>query len=471
MLRKTIVLLVLLRLAIGWHFFFEGWHKLHSYFVGPTETSRPFSGEGYFRGSSGPLAAGVRYELGDLDEQALERFALQAIPADKNPEDVPAAERLPPVLAREIDDYTNRFLESFRLDDAERKQAETKAAAAKVQIVEFLTSSVAEGQYLAEYRAKLHELRRLSDEKLMTLGRDQDNARLVRLKADVARARKDALDELDKEIGKVLRDELAGILKKKLGGEKLASVPKGEDPFTFLLLKCDGESLPKLYEERWDEYFAAFKATYPLTEAQLKTAETKFNTAKALTAEWLAGKQAMPALVVVGQMALPGPDALGAWLSLLAVRDGLVREAGEEYQQMTRYLNAALTDEQAKGAPPQVKPASTFVRTIDKVTMWALTIIGLCLLIGLFTRTNCVLAAGFLALTYLLYPPFPWLPAPPNNEGTYLFVNKNVVEMLALLVLATTASGRWLGLDAFLHRLFHRERLMRRPVRAPARAA
>ena len=48
-------------------------------------------------------------------------------------------------------------------------------------------------------------------------------------------------------------------------------------------------------------------------------------------------------------------------------------------------------------------------------------------------------------------PPFPWLPTAPNNEGYYLFVNKNVIECLALLALATTASGRWLGLDALIH--------------------
>jgi hypothetical protein len=38
-------------------------------------------------------------------------------------------------------------------------------------------------------------------------------------------------------------------------------------------------------------------------------------------------------------------------------------------------------------------------------------------------------------------------------EGHYYFVNKNLIEMLALLVLATTRSGCWLGLDGLLHRL------------------
>jgi hypothetical protein len=57
---------------------------------------------------------------------------------------------------------------------------------------------------------------------------------------------------------------------------------------------------------------------------------------------------------------------------------------------------------------------------------------------------------GFLAMTYLTIPPFPWLPVPPLNEGNYVFVNKNLVEMFAMMVLITTNSGRWFGLDALL---------------------
>jgi uncharacterized membrane protein YphA (DoxX/SURF4 family) len=90
--------------------------------------------------------------------------------------------------------------------------------------------------------------------------------------------------------------------------------------------------------------------------------------------------------------------------------------------------------------------------------MWGLTIVGACLIVGLFSRTACVLAAAFLLGTYLMFPPFPWLPSPPNNEGYYLFVNKNLIEMLALLALATTTSGRWFGLDALIYWFFFGER-------------
>src|SRR5207247_8372690 len=60
--------LLALRLAIGWHFLFEGLHKVHSHYVGPSETNRPFSTETYFVAGDGPGAARMRKKLGDPDE-------------------------------------------------------------------------------------------------------------------------------------------------------------------------------------------------------------------------------------------------------------------------------------------------------------------------------------------------------------------------------------------------------------------
>ena len=87
---------------------------------------------------------------------------------------------------------------------------------------------------------------------------------------------------------------------------------------------------------------------------------------------------------------------------------------------------------------------------MDRVTMWFLVVSGGCLLAGLFTRVACVSAAGFLIMTYLTHPPFPWYVAPPGTEGNPLFVNKNAIECLALLALACMPTGRWMGLDALV---------------------
>ena len=47
-------------------------------------------------------------------------------------------------------------------------------------------------------------------------------------------------------------------------------------------------------------------------------------------------------------------------------------------------------------------------------------------------------------------PPWPGLPEAPIAEGHYVYVNKNLIEMLACLVLASTPNGLWIGLDALL---------------------
>jgi thiosulfate dehydrogenase [quinone] large subunit len=42
------------------------------------------------------------------------------------------------------------------------------------------------------------------------------------------------------------------------------------------------------------------------------------------------------------------------------------------------------------------------------------------------------------------------------TEGSYLIVNKNLVELSALVVILVTGSGRFAGLDRILHSLFAR---------------
>ncbi len=48
--------LVTLRLVIGWHFFIEGVHKIHTHRIGKTSTNTPWSSEAFFRSGYGPLA-------------------------------------------------------------------------------------------------------------------------------------------------------------------------------------------------------------------------------------------------------------------------------------------------------------------------------------------------------------------------------------------------------------------------------
>jgi uncharacterized membrane protein YphA (DoxX/SURF4 family) len=108
----------------------------------------------------------------------------------------------------------------------------------------------------------------------------------------------------------------------------------------------------------------------------------------------------------------------------------------------------ATPDQREKFGP--YKPPMTEVQKADYVTMIGLTVCGLALMLGLFTPIAALGAAAFLMLFYISMPPWPGLPVPPNSEGHYYFVNKNLIEFFACLVLAASPSGLWLGIDAIL---------------------
>lgn len=92
----------------------------------------------------------------------------------------------------------------------------------------------------------------------------------------------------------------------------------------------------------------------------------------------------------------------------------------------------------------------------DFITMWGLTIVGVCLILGLFTRLASLAGIGFILLFYLCNPPFVGYFYSIPTEGSYLIVNKNLVEVCALFVILATGSGRFAGLDRILHGLFAR---------------
>ena len=76
----------------------------------------------------------------------------------------------------------------------------------------------------------------------------------------------------------------------------------------------------------------------------------------------------------------------------------------------------------------------------------ALVLVGLSLVLGLFTRRGCQGAVLLLALFYLAAIPLDGVPR-PGAEGTYLLVNKTLVELAAAVVLLTSRTETIAGLD------------------------
>lgn len=335
----TVVFLVLLRLAIGWHFLYEGYHKVHSLAVGPVTRAggavEPFTSAGYFREAHGPLGDVMRQAIGDPDEHLLARLTLAPVPAGANA-DADKRLRMPIALARDWETYVTRFTSHYGLDGKQQSEAKAKLEKAEENFVAWLTTGTTavvktypsgtvevketNVRRVEEYRDALKQVHDVYTKELPAFGRDVEKTRLRKSITDVGSLRKSLEADVDEQTEK-LKKALSSVL----------------------------------------------------TEGQRQVDD------------------------------LPNPEQ------------------------------------------------PTLLKYLDVGTAWFLFGVGATLLLGLLTRTSCVFAAGFLLMTYLNTPAFPWLPVPPNQEGNYYYVSKNVIEMLALLALATTPSGRWFGVDGFVH--------------------
>jgi thiosulfate dehydrogenase [quinone] large subunit len=101
---------------------------------------------------------------------------------------------------------------------------------------------------------------------------------------------------------------------------------------------------------------------------------------------------------------------------------------------------------------------------VNLLNKWGLTAIGLGLVLGCFTRTAAASGILVLLLFYFCNPPFVGYFYSIPSEGSYLVVNKNLVEAAALGVVLLTDSGRVAGIDRILHGLWRGR--ARRPATA-----
>ncbi len=86
---------------------------------------------------------------------------------------------------------------------------------------------------------------------------------------------------------------------------------------------------------------------------------------------------------------------------------------------------------------------------VDTLNIWGLTLIGLSLMFGLMSRWGSIAGACLLVVYYLFHPPLVGLDYSKPPEGSYLIVDKNLVEACALFVLAMFPTSHITGLDRF----------------------
>ncbi len=79
----------------------------------------------------------------------------------------------------------------------------------------------------------------------------------------------------------------------------------------------------------------------------------------------------------------------------------------------------------------------------------ALTFVGLSLVLGIFEKWGAIVGACLLALYYLAHPSFPWVTQ-LNVEGSYWFINKNLIELIACVVIYQIPTSEFFGLQRML---------------------
>jgi len=90
------------------------------------------------------------------------------------------------------------------------------------------------------------------------------------------------------------------------------------------------------------------------------------------------------------------------------------------------------------------------LKTADFLNIWGLIAIGLSLILGLLSRWALIAGIVLLSFYYLSHPPFIGLVYGMPMEGSYLIVNKILIELVALIVLLLFPSSKLVGLDRFL---------------------
>ncbi|MGQ0637502.1 MAG: DoxX family protein [Planctomycetaceae bacterium] len=421
------LLLVTLRVAIGWQFLYEGLWKL-----GTQKTAKPWSAEGYLLNSRGPFRDSFRTLVSDPDGLARLDYD-EVVDAWTNFRDrfvahysSPADEKIRLTAAQQstLDDLLRDGPGEFRQPLAELP--------AGVDLNRFkpLKYKPPENWYL-RYNAQAKRLETnlhlTPDERdaLLRLGRPEPaDTALPEVENSAKQAA--ATDGKYEEAIRKLYDRSG-----KLSLKERLQVLLREDPDRVGLIQEKHAGTIDHERAGKKQVYLHLLSRYEqdLKQATAARSFLEFEHAH-LDRQWREIQEKKAELL--------GPvDALGAELRSAAYK--------------------LLTPEQvALGPVPEATDLVRSVRLwkvgeINVFTMWSLIVVGGLLMAGLFSRLSALVAAGLLLLFYLPLPPWPGVPEPAGPEHS-LIVNKNLIECIACLALASLPTGRWIGLDALVRR-------------------
>jgi len=102
------------------------------------------------------------------------------------------------------------------------------------------------------------------------------------------------------------------------------------------------------------------------------------------------------------------------------------------------------------------------VSVIDFINIWGMILVGSGLMLGLFTRWASLGGALMLFFYFIAYPPVPGYMFGVPVEGSYLWVNRNLIELFALSVFIFISPDFHFSLDRLISRW--KEERARKPV-------
>jgi len=95
----------------------------------------------------------------------------------------------------------------------------------------------------------------------------------------------------------------------------------------------------------------------------------------------------------------------------------------------------------------------SLLRLVDFLNIWGLIAVGLGLMLGVLERYAISGGIALLFLYYFSHPPMVGLKFSAPSEGSYLWVNKNLIEIFALWLLFMFPTSEIIGMDRFIRKL------------------
>jgi hypothetical protein len=92
------------------------------------------------------------------------------------------------------------------------------------------------------------------------------------------------------------------------------------------------------------------------------------------------------------------------------------------------------------------------MEVVDFLNVWGLILIGLSLFTGLLVRWSSVAGSILLFFYFVAYPPIPGYSFGTVTEGSYLWVNKTLIEFFVLLVFVFLPAESFFGADRLIKR-------------------